>query len=124
MKTSRRAMLSSAVGAGLFLLSALALYVAFYHVFPQPFFQEPPIEVRTKIQGMTDIEHLRKMALLLDSNTRSSLSIFSDLLGSVVHLIIVLNIIAGVWFLVNLGNWMKLLREQNSEPVPWWLRWL
>ncbi|MEQ1589667.1 MAG: hypothetical protein ABL902_04860 [Gallionella sp.] len=124
MKTTKSAMLVSAVGAGLFLLCALALYVAFYHVFPQPFFQEPPIDVRTKIQDIKDIEHLRNMALLLDSNTRSSLSIFSDLLMSAVRLIIVLNIIAGAMFLVNLGNWMKLKREQNSEPVPWWLRWL
>lgn len=117
-------MLDSAVCAGLFLLSALALYIAFYHMYPQPFFQEPPIEVRTKIQEITDIEHLRKMALLLDSNTRTNISTFSDLLMEGIHLIIVINIIAGAMFLFNLGNWIKLRRELNNEPVPWWLQWL
>ena len=123
MKTAKSAMLLSAIYAGLFLLISLALYIAFYHVFPQPFFQEPH-EVQTWIHEIKDIEHLRKMSLLLDSNARADLKIFSDLFASAVHFIIVLNIIAGVMFLVNLGQWMKLLREQNSKPMPWWLRWL
>jgi len=117
-------MLGSAIGAGTFLLSALALYVAFYHMLPQPIFQEPSVEVRTKIQNMTDIEHLRKIALLLDSNTRSNLKTFSGLLGSAVDLMILLSIVAGTMFLFNFARWMRLSREQNNQNVPWWLRWL
>lgn len=115
MKTSKSSMLISIICAGLFLLSALVLYVAFYHVFPQPFFQEPSIEVQSNIQDIKDIEHLRKLALLLDTSVRSNLKTFNDLLLSAVQLIISLCIVAGVMFLVNFGSWKKLLREQNSE---------
>ena len=124
MKTTKSAMLGSAVGAVVFFLCALALYAAFYHVFPQPFIQEPPSEIRTEIQNIKDIEHLRKLALLLDTNAHSIQKIFNDLFILAVQTMIVLNFVAGVMFLVNLGYWKKLLREQNNAHVPWWLRWL
>lgn len=124
MKIPKNAIWHTSICAGLYLLIALTIYVAFYHVFPRPFMQELPIEVRTKIQDTKDIEHLREITLLLESRVRSDQRSLNDLFDEAIQLIIILNIMASVVFLTNLGYWLKFIRGQNGEYVPWWLRLL
>ena len=124
MKTVNKAILNSAICAGVSLLGALAVYVAFFHMLPQPLLKEQSIEVRTKIQEINDIEHLRKVALLLEASRRSDIKSFNEVFKSAVVAMAWLFIMAGVMLLSNITYWLRFLREQRNEHVPWWLRWL
>ena len=124
MKTVNSAILTNIISAGTFFVFVLAVYVAFLHIYPQPFFAELPVEMRAKIQQINDIEHLRKVALQLDANDRSNMKTINKLFGLGVNSIIVLLVAPVILCLGNLGYWLRLLREQRGDPIPLWLRWL
>jgi hypothetical protein len=121
MRTPKSAILSSTIGACIFSAAAI-FYVAVYYVFPQPFFRQLPIEVRTEIQEITDVEVLRKLTLKLDAKARSDLKVANELYNETAILIFILSVTASVLFLINIAYWLRFLREEKGEPVTWWIK--
>lgn len=120
MRTAKSAILLNAIVAGLFLLLALAVYVAFYHVFPTSQVNEQSLHIKDAIQNIKDIEQLKRIALSENLNVHKSIN---SLISSA-DLIITISIFAGGIFLLNILFWVKFLRENNNRPVARWLRWL
>lgn len=113
----------------MFLLFSLIIYIAYFHVFPRPFFQDLPLDVRTKIQNAKientqDIEWLRRIALLQDDAQRQDNLNSNKMLASGIDLLISIGLWAAGLFILNVFLWLKLMREQRNESVPWWLRWV
>jgi len=121
MNISKSAILNSGISAGIFFVAAITIYIGFYYVVPQPFIRELPIEVRTKIQTINDIEKLRAVALKFDSNARSNAIVFNSLFRESVILIIIFSLASCFLFLVNIAFWVRFLREEKNENISWWL---
>ena len=100
----------------------VAVYVAFFHALP--LLKEAPPELSEKIKDINDIEHLRKLALLLVSKERSTVRDFNGVLRSFAMFTMWSLIGAGVLFLINLGYLITFLRELQGKHVPRWLHWL
>ena len=122
MKSIKRAMWHTALCGIACVVLGVAVYVAFFHVLP--LLKEAPPELSEKIKDINDIEHLRKLALLLVSNERSTVRDFNGVLRSFAMFTMWCLIGAGVLFLINLGYLITFLREQQGKHVPRWLHWL
>jgi RsiW-degrading membrane proteinase PrsW (M82 family) len=123
-KTLKSAIITALIGSVLCLLLASVTYIVVFHIFPQPLIKEPPPEVTARIAEIHDIEHLRKMTLLLDSQNREQIRDFNRVFSSAVHLLIVVFVLGAVFCVATVMNLLKALRELRGETPPWWLRWL
>jgi hypothetical protein len=124
MSNNKRVVWYNVFSASIFLLSSLAIYTAFFHVFPQPFFNDAPLEIRAKIENAQEIESLRRIALQQDDAQREGNKDSNKMLSTGVELLITLGLSAACFFVINILLWMRIMREQRKESIPWWLRWI
>jgi hypothetical protein len=110
--------------ASIYLLGSLVLYTAFHYVFPQPFFNDPALEIRTKIESTQDIEWLRRIALQQDDAERVGNEHSNNMLNKAVELHIALGLSVVFISVMNIFFWLKIMRQLRSESIPWWLRWV
>lgn len=83
-----------------FILAGVSLVAWFYLVAPSPLLSGLPGEVNTKVEAISDIEHLRNFALLMTKN-------YNDMLSDANHLI---RVLVNVLFFVCLGAGSLLLQ--------------
>ena len=124
LKTTRAALTSSAIGCAVCFLLALAVYVAVSYGLPQPLHGQHSPEVTERLSKIDDIDHLRKVALLLDSQIRETRREFNEVFEAAVDVLISAFLLGGIFCLLNLGFLLKLRREQEGKPLSWWMRGL
>ncbi len=129
MDAERKIIRNNAIFAGACFLFSLAIFIAFFFVYPRPLLADLPSDVRTKIQiakikDTQGIEWLRAVALQYDAADRQNNRKTNELLDDGIYALIVLGIAAGLHSLFNIGLWMKFIRIQHNQNIPWWLRWI
>lgn len=122
MNTERKAIISSVFIAILFFITAITIFINYSYMISHGYLNEIPVEIQTKIQNLQDIEQLRNAALTVDNHRRAERKDDDALWVSGNELLISISIFAGLVSLLNIGFWIKYLREQRKENIPWWLK--
>jgi len=103
-------------------LFALVVYIVCFHILGYPLAAPVPPDMIAKINAINDIDHLRKLALLLSSGVDEGTNDLNNVFNSAVQLLITFSLGAGIMFLSNLWLSIKYFRDQQGIAIPWWLR--
>jgi len=108
-------------------LLALGLLVAAYvwwHQKPElwPFVEEHP-ELSKKITEIQDIEHLRKVSLLLVQGSNKLARDGNEAVARALDIVIALLLLISLIGLLNAVSLIKHARRLDGRPIGW-LRWL
>jgi hypothetical protein len=123
MISIKKAIWMNAISAFLFLVGSMLFCGSFLYLYPRSTWPELSIEVQDKIKVIQNIENLREVALKLDNALRTEQKNGNELLEATFIFILAISFFAGITLLINVGLWLKLLREQRGQNVPWWLKW-
>ena len=123
MITIKKAIWLNAISAFLFLVGSILFCGSFLYLYPRSTWPELSIEVQEKIKVNQNIENLREVALRLDNAVRTGQKNGNELLEATFIFILAMSFGSGMIFLNNIGLWLRLLREQRGQNIPWWLKW-
>jgi hypothetical protein len=120
----KNTLIFGAITAVVFVSLAIFAHVWWYRYYDhRPIFVDIPEETISKIHDNSDIEHLRKMALLLVQQHSQLGKTFNELLDRVIDLIVILCLISAVFIGLLTLNTLKSLRKLTGQELGW-LRWL
>jgi hypothetical protein len=112
-----------AIAAVVFLCLAIFAHVWWYRYYDhRPIFVDIPEETISSIQNNSDIENLRKMALLLVQQNSQYGKTFNELLDSAVDLIVTLCLASAAFIGLLMLYTLKFLRKMAGQE-PGWVRW-
>ena len=106
----------------MFLIFTISTQVWFYYFLPRPVFQSTQPEIVSRIEGIKDIEHLRKIALLQANNDRTRNAMFNDLFSEGIEVVVSLALFATIIAFINVLSVLKLERKEQGA-TRWWQKW-
>jgi hypothetical protein len=113
----RKLLWFNAIAAVLFLLFWLGIYGWWHFAMSQMFLKQLPQDVVENVKAITDLDHLRKLNLLLIDKDRSNITQMNNLLDKSVAAYRSLMQLSFFLFLVN-SIWLyRLLRAQSIAKL-------
>src|SRR5437868_14996380 len=97
----KRLLWQNAVFCVVFLIFATAISVAFYYFLPRPLFPNSQGDITAQIEKISDIEHLRKIALMQAKNDIAKNRTFNETFYEGVHTMVSLAVLGAIFSFIN-----------------------